>query len=387
MSVDHLQFLKNKFIQDLEEAEEEHTGENEIPLLSHFLGIKGVLEAKEITALTPICLKNCLYDAMSSLEECVVLSEKREPRKKKDGPMRGYTLTEHWFMHKTRRMLLRIQRKLAGIVEMGASTSSSFTSLVSVIQRPFTPHRAVVIAYYNFEEQKTKILDGLHNRGKGFQEIVILGIGGSGKTTLARLVSFSYQSPELCDIKIWVHLLEKLSSRDVVELKEIIKDMLKQCNDAATLVDDEDLSEDELLDDEDLSEDELLEILGNALKGKKYLIVFDGIWDINIDWYLKLKQKLKFVSGDGHGYGHVIITTRLPHKARMMVGSRNLYHIQPLPSSSLEETWKFLSDISYNIMDTYRPKMTDEIVERSDGFPLALNILAKVIENRIWNQR
>ena len=106
MSADHLQFLKNKFIQDLEEAEEEHTGENEIPLLSHFLGIKGVLEAKEITALTPICLKNCLYDAMSALEECVVLSEKREPRKKKDGPMRGYTLAEHWFMHKTRRMLL-----------------------------------------------------------------------------------------------------------------------------------------------------------------------------------------------------------------------------------------------------------------------------------------
>ena len=321
MSADHLQFLKNKFIQDLEEAEEELTGENEIPLLSHFLGIKGVLEAKEITALTPIYLKNCLYDAMSSLEECVVLSEKREPRKKKDGPMRGYTLAEHWFMYKTRRMLLRIQRKLAGTAEMGASTSSSFASLVPVIERPFTPDKAVEIAYDHFEEQKTKILDGLQNRGKGFQEIVILGIGGSGKTTLARVVSCSYlpwltPRPELWNIKIWIHLLEKLSSGDVVELKEIIKNMLKQCKEVATLV-----------DDEDLSEDELLEILGNALKGKKYLIVFDGIWDINIDWYLKLKQKLKFVSGDGHGYGHVIITTRLPHKA--ICTTYNLYLPHP----------------------------------------------------------
>ena len=377
MSADHLQFLKNKFIQDLEEAVEEHTGENEIPLLSHFLGINGVLEAKEITSSTPICLKNCLYDAMSALEECVVLSEKREPRKKKDGLMHGYTLAEHWFMHKTRRMLLRIQRKLAGTAKMGASTSSSSTSLVPVIERPFPPDEAVRIAYFNFKEQKTKILDGLQNRGKGFQEIVILGIGGSGKTTLAQVFSFSYRSPELWDIKIWIKLSEKLSSGDVVKLKVIIKDMLKQCKEGATLV-----------DDEDLSEDELLEILGNALKGKKYLIVFDGIWDINIDWYLKLKQKLKSVSSvDGHGYGHVIITTRLPHKARMMVGPRNLYHIQPLPPSSMEEIWRYNHENSFHMLEIYRPKMKDEIVERCDGLPLALKILVEAIKNRILYPR
>ena len=380
MFADHLQFLKNKFIQDLEEAEEEHTGANEIPLLSHFLRIRGVLEEKEITAWTPICLKNCLYDVVSALEECVVLSEKREPRKKKDGPMRGYTLAEHWFMHKTRRMLLRIQRKLAGTTEMGASTSSSSTSLVPVIKRPFILNRGDEIAYYNFRQQKTKILDGLQNRGKGFQEIVILGIGGSGKTTLARVVSCSHlpwqpPRPELWDIKIWIHLLEKLSSGDVVELKEIVKDMLKQCKEATTLV-----------DDEDLSEDALLEILGNALKGKKYLIVFDGIWDINIDWYLKLKQKLKSVSSvDSHGYGHVIITTRLPHKARMMVGPRDLYHIQP--PSSMKFIWQFRNADSLDVLEIYRPKMKDEIVERCDGLPLAMNILVEAIEKQIWNTR
>ena len=250
-------------------------------------------------------------------------------------------------------------------------SSSSSTSLVPVIERPFILDRDDRIAYYNFEEQKTKILDGLQNRGKGFQEIVILGIGGSGKTTLARVVSCSHlpwqpPHPELWDIKIWIDLLEKLSSGDVVELKEIIKDMLKQCKEAATLVDDE---------------DELLEILGNALKGKKYLIVFDGIWDINIDWYLKLKQKLKSVSGDGL----VIITTRLPHKARMMVGPRNMYYIQP--PSSMEWIWRYDYGRSFDILERYRPKMKDEIVECFDGLPLALNILGEVIQKRFWNPR
>ncbi|XP_010648191.1 uncharacterized protein LOC104878926 [Vitis vinifera] len=85
------EFLKNKFILDLEDAEEEHSGKNEIPLRSHFLQIRDVLEAKDITASTPIRLKNCLYNVISALEDCVVLSEKRESRQKKDGPMHGYT--------------------------------------------------------------------------------------------------------------------------------------------------------------------------------------------------------------------------------------------------------------------------------------------------------
>ncbi|KAL6347219.1 hypothetical protein AAG906_013528 [Vitis piasezkii] len=44
MSADHLQFLKNKFILDLEDAVEEHSGKNEIPLLSLFLQIRDIEE-------------------------------------------------------------------------------------------------------------------------------------------------------------------------------------------------------------------------------------------------------------------------------------------------------------------------------------------------------
>ena len=32
-------------------------------------------------------------------------------------------------------------------------------------------------------------------------------------------------------------------------------------------------------------------------------MVLDDIWDINIDWYFKLKEKLKSISGDGDGDG------------------------------------------------------------------------------------
>ncbi|KAJ9705879.1 hypothetical protein PVL29_003808 [Vitis rotundifolia] len=386
MSADHLHFLKDKFILDLDDAEEEHSGENEIPLLAHFLQIRDALKAKDITASTPIRLKNCLYNAISALEDCVVLSEKREPRKK-DGPMHGYTLAEHWLLCKTRRLLVQILRRLTatadavipGMTDMAASSSS--TSL-PVIPRP-NSRNFKSLDFPRFREQANTILVGLGERGKGFQEIGIVGIGGSGKTALAQLVFTQPDERYLRDYRIWISLFPKLSGD--VKFKKMIKDMLKQCK---AVVDDEDFEEEEqsdqeaaAVDDEDydgVEVEELLENLGKALKGKRYLMVLDGIWDINIDWYFKLKDKLKSVSGDGDG--HVIITSRLPHKARMMVGRHNLYHMQPLePLPGFRKILLFLKK--------YRLKMKDEVIEQCHGLPLAMTTLTEVLDYHILGVR
>ncbi|RVW15785.1 Disease resistance RPP13-like protein 4 [Vitis vinifera] len=372
MSADHLQFLKNKFILDLEDAEEEHSGENEIPLLAHFLQIRDALKAKDITPSTPIRLKNCLYNAISALEECVVSSEKREPRKKKDGPMHGYTLAEHWLLCKTRRLLVQISRRLTatadavipGMTDMAVSSSSASLPL---IPRP-NPENFYPNHFRSFYGQRNEIMDRL-DFGKGFQEIGIVGIGGSGKTTLAQLVFTQSDERYFQDNRIWICLFPKLSGD--VDLKEMIKDMLKQCG-AAAVVD----------DGVEVEVEELLENLGKALKGKRYLMVLDGIWDINIHWYFKLKEKLKSLPGDGDG--HVIITSRLPHKARMMVGSHNLYHMQP-PSTPMELIWEFY--VIMGMLKNYKLKLKDEVIEQCDGGPLAMHTMGAVIGNQILGVR
>ena len=146
MSTDHLEFLKGKFMEDLRDVEEEHMGENEIPLHSHFLQIRDVLQDKRFTPSTPIGTKGCLYNAIGTLEKCVILSEKREPRKK-DDPLHRYTMAELWLLFKTKKLLLEIKKKLVNtredVVESSlASTSaivavsSSTTSLPAFIPRP-----------------------------------------------------------------------------------------------------------------------------------------------------------------------------------------------------------------------------------------------------------
>ncbi|KAL6347154.1 hypothetical protein AAG906_012735 [Vitis piasezkii] len=377
MSADHLQFLKNKFILDLEDAEEEHSGENEIPLLAHFLRIKEALKAKHITASTPIRLKNCLYNAISALEECVVLSEKREPRKKKDGPMHGYTLAEHWLLCKTRRLLVQISRRLTatadavipGMTDMAASSSSTSLPLIPRQNNWNFDHERVEGGFHEQLKQFSNYL----GREEGFQEIGIVGIGGSGKTALAQLVFTQADERYFRDYRIWICLFRKLSGD--VKFKKMIKDMLKQCK---AVVDDEDFEEEEqsdeeaaAVDDEDydgVEVEELLENLGKALKGKRYLMVLDGIWDINIHWYFKLKDKLKSLPGD----------------ARMMVGPSNLYNIQP-PLNSMEDLWQFKEILAR--LGRYKLKLKDEVIEQCDGLPLAMHTLRAVIGDQILGVR
>lgn len=146
------------------------------------------------------------------------------------------------------------------------------------------------------------------------KEIAVVGIGGCGETTLARMLfdqgkslihpredyrfwrkSTEIETERRClrhsyDYIIWINL-GGIMKGDQIDFKQILKAMLMQCyrqRYRLGLADDDD---DQVLDKE-LEEGPLLNALKQALWWKSFIIVFDGVWDINLHWYFSLKQKL-----------------------------------------------------------------------------------------------
>ncbi|XP_019078869.1 uncharacterized protein LOC109123453 [Vitis vinifera] len=353
MSADILQFLKNKFMDELEEAEEEHLPPHDIPLHSYFLQIRELLETKSLTPSTG--MKDCLYDLSIALTDCILFLEKRKMKINKDssqgqgqgqgqeqgqgqgqgqGQRQGhYSLPELWFLCKTKRKLIHIKKKL--FVATSHPVVPEQTSLSAVTDVATTSSSSGSLSFdgpttdrYSSRRFRDQVINieklvlgtsGLDEEGFS-KEIGIVGIGGCGKTLVARRVfdnsddvdSYDYES------RIWINL--QAIQKGEVDFKKILKAMLKQCDDG---------QRDFVDGSVEVEEEELLEALCKALWSKSYLLVFDGIWDINLDWYFRLKERLQWCNKSNHSRLIIIITTRLHGVAKRMVGPNNLYRMQP----------------------------------------------------------
>ncbi|KAJ9680272.1 hypothetical protein PVL29_019551 [Vitis rotundifolia] len=370
MSADILQFLKNKFMDDLQEAEEEDSPVEEIPLHSYFQNIKAVLEGTSIHRFTPIRMKDCLYDLISTLEDCILFSEKRKRQIKEGGGSRGrYSLPELWFLCKRRRNLLQIKKKLLLHTSDAAESSSASVPQDDGRAKYWFDDVPQQLFWYGsrFNEQKVKInnwlADATSCNDGSVKKMGIIGVGGSGKTKLMRVILEDTEKEGFPYHRIWIDLSKTL--RGDIDFEEILKDMLKQC--------------DGNIDCKDYGAEKLLALLYKVLSGKSYLIVLDGVWDINLDWFFRLGSKLEWDQNSEEKLNRcVIITTRLPCMARKMIGSRNLHHMLPLDSFITQKLITFLSYADTENSPIWL-RIGEEIIEQCHGLPLAVPTLKRIL--------
>ncbi|XP_010999930.1 PREDICTED: putative disease resistance protein RGA4 isoform X2 [Populus euphratica] len=135
--------------------------------------------------------------------------------------------------------------------------------------------------------------------------VPIVGMGGLGKTTIAKKVCQVAREKKLFDVTIWVCVSNDYSKR------RILGEMLQQNN----------KSTGSWLG---TSIDAIIENLKKELEKKTFLLVLDDVWNEDPDKWDDLKEQLlKINSKNGNA---VVVTTRSKKVADMMGTSRGIQH-------------------------------------------------------------
>jgi hypothetical protein len=229
---------------------------------------------------------------------------------------------------------------------------------------------------YGRDKDKEDVLELLLDEkwdDAGVSVIPILGMGGIGKTTLAQLLFNDENVQSFFDLKAWACVSEDF---DVVRVtKTILKSVTY-----------------ESCEDNDLN---LLQVkLKEKLKGKKFLVVLDDLWNENYDDWIILRAP--FLAGAPGS--RIIITTR-NERVSSTTGTIQTHHLQVLSNDACLSLFTQhalgASDFS---ADRTLQDIGEKIVEKCQGLPLAAKTLGgllrttrdrveweEVLKSKIWD--
>ncbi|XP_010558893.1 PREDICTED: disease resistance protein RPM1-like [Tarenaya hassleriana] len=195
--------------------------------------------------------------------------------------------------------------------------------------------------------------------------VTVVGMSGSGKTSLAGNIFRSRHVRKHFDSYAWVTISQSYSINNV--LSTMIKEFTKETG----LQRGTDFSSMEYRD--------LVEILVNYLQDKRYFLVFDDVWSIEF-WKL-----ICVALPDGIHGSRLMIITRDERVANFSYGLESRVHpVQPL---SADKAWELFCNKAFprNREQSISPNIeliARNLVHKSRGLPLAIVTLGSMMSTR-----
>ncbi|KAK1297061.1 putative disease resistance protein [Acorus calamus] len=235
-----------------------------------------------------------------------------------------------------------------------------------------------------FDDDARRVVSQLTVPGDELRVVTIVGMGGLGKTTLAKKV---YNV--LLEEKVYsVHLAKKLYSvlpakkRYNVEMgfecvawvsvgqnckeEQLLKELIKN----TTHCDLEDLNK--------MGRNKLEDELNQYLKNKRFLIVMDDVWEDGL-W-----KSIERAFRDIKNGSRVLFTSRSYSVAMSANPNEDPYELRFLNENERRELFNKKVSLPSEI-PTELNKMFDELVEKCKGLPLAIVVLSGLLADDEWN--
>uniref|UniRef100_A0A2N9F6C4 NB-ARC domain-containing protein n=1 Tax=Fagus sylvatica TaxID=28930 RepID=A0A2N9F6C4_FAGSY len=215
------------------------------------------------------------------------------------------------------------------------------------------------------ESPKIELIELLVKGPSNRTVISVIGIGGLGKTTLVKKVYDSEQVAPHFHCNAWITVSQSYKMEEI--LRKMIKDFYKARKEIAPK------------EIDTMEETQLINELRQYLCEKRYVVVFDDIWNIRFWGHIKLALL------DNKKGSRIVITTRSESAAPSNKESP-FHHVYNLPPLSLEKSKELFYMKVFPCERGHCPlelvEFLDVIIKRCEGLPLAIVTIGGLLSTK-----